>query len=531
MTFSASQKQRIARSSPVGFATQAIPNYRPYLHLKKLDELLIQAFNEQDAVLAGWRAVAEQQGLAEAEARELCEGGRFDRLIVTMPPRHGKSETISKATPAWFLGTRPHLSVILASYEARFAASWGGKARDLLAEKGPELLGVTVPRPQAANEWRVLGGQGAMHTAGAGGAITGKGAELFVVDDPVKNAEEAQSETIRENHWEWWRSTVRTRLHKGCVVILLMTRWHEDDLAGRLVAAEEELQEEEREGWRVLNLPAVWEPDEELGEAEDPLGREEGEPLCRGLGFDERWARRTRAAVGTYWWTAMYQGRPRPAEGLLFKSKDFRYFTIDEEQRLYVLEHEDGGLHPIGIDWCQHFQTSDTAASEAEMADYTVVSTWAVTPERELLLVNVERERFEDTRVGSFLTMAYNDAAERPVKIAVEDASAGAKAVRELKGAGIPVSPVTPDKDKVTRALLAVARYEQHVVYHLRAAPWRRKFEGELLAFPNAAHDDQVDTVSMAAVELPRIPVKGNRPRRGEGKPKTQFGGLKGKRL
>jgi predicted phage terminase large subunit-like protein len=145
-----------------------------------------------------------------------------------------------------------------------------------------------------------------------------------------------------------------------------------------------------------------------------------------------------------------------------------------------------------------------------------------VTADRDLLLVNVERERFDDTRVGAFVSNAYAGAIRTPVRITVENASSGPKVIRELMTAGYPVASANPDKDKVTRALLAVARYEQHVVYHRRGAVWLSAFEQELLAFPNAAHDDQVDTVSYAAIDLPKITV--GRTRRRERRPGEMAG-------
>lgn len=136
-----------------------------------------------------------------------------------MPPRHGKSETVSRYLPAWYLGRFPDRRVMLASYEAHFAATWGRKARELLEQVGPEVFGVSVSeRSAAASAWDIAGRRGGMVTAGVGGPLTGKGAHLLVIDDPVKNAEEAQSELLREKAFGWWRSTARTRLERGGAV-------------------------------------------------------------------------------------------------------------------------------------------------------------------------------------------------------------------------------------------------------------------------------------------------------------------------
>jgi len=154
-----------------------------------------------------------------------------------MPPRHGKSTLISEYFPAWFLGTFPDKQVILASYEASFAMTWGFKSRALLEEFGPWLFNVHVdPRKKAMGEWRVLDHKGVMNTTGVGGGLTGRGADLLIIDDYLKNAKEADSELIRDNQWEWYASTAFNRLEPGGKICVLATRWHEDDLIGRIIA-------------------------------------------------------------------------------------------------------------------------------------------------------------------------------------------------------------------------------------------------------------------------------------------------------
>lgn len=180
--------------------------------------------------------------------------GAITRLLVTMPPRHGKSEFCSKFFPGWFLGTFPDYRVILASYEADFAAEWGGKVRDLMGEFGPAAFDLEVnPATTASARWDLKGHFGGMKTAGVGGPITGKGADLLVIDDPIKNAEEAGSAVRREAIWDWYRSTARTRLEPGGRVLLIQTRWHADDLAGRIL----ESAAESGEPWVVLKVPAL----------------------------------------------------------------------------------------------------------------------------------------------------------------------------------------------------------------------------------------------------------------------------------
>src|SRR5262249_39293348 len=159
-------------------------------------------------------------------------------LVIEAPPRHGKSELISKYLPAWFLGTFPQKRVMLAAYGASFARSWGRKARELLEEHGTQLFGVRVRDDlRSSSEWGLWGSEGGMVSSGVGGPMTGRGADLLIVDDPVKSSDQSRSETIREAQWDWWQSTASTRIEPGGCTIVIATRWHEDDLSGRLIKA------------------------------------------------------------------------------------------------------------------------------------------------------------------------------------------------------------------------------------------------------------------------------------------------------
>lgn len=455
--------------------------------------------------------------------------GRCPRLIVTMPPRHGKSELISKYTPAWFLGNFPDKKVMLASYADTFAAQWGRKSRELLEEWGPKLWGVRLSvDSKGGQQWEVAtkkGGKradGVMVTAGVGGGLTGKGAHLLIIDDPVKNAEEAQSERIREAHHDWWKSTARTRLQAGAGVILVMTRWHEDDLAGRLLMDEVEGGDK----WEILNLPGLCEDS-----AIDPLGREEGDPLWPEF-FDVEWMAATKRAMGTYWFTAMYQQRPAPADGMLFKRQNFNYYIKHEvtdptQGQLVTVYHRNKPTEILDTHFCTKFTTVDVAASEKEQADYTVAATWMVTPSKDLLLWDLERVKFDGPDVLPFLRRIYFE--QRPAIMGIERLGYGLTIIQELLREGLPVVRLEPDKDKITRALPACARYEEHRVFHPRGPSWVDDFESELLVFPNGKHDDQVDAAAYAALQLPFVgagnPLTGGGPAQRE-RGKTITGGL-----
>ncbi len=215
----------------------------------------------------------------------------------------------------WMLGRFPELSILLTSYEANFAAAWGRQCRDTLAMYGPQVFGVQPdPRVSRADWWQVQGTKGKMLTAGSGGAITGKRFDVCVCDDLIRNSSDAMSPTLRNKQFDWFASTLYTRLEPGGRVIIVMTRWHEDDIAGRLIA-------EARDGgepWEIINLPA-------LAGDDDPLDRKPGAAL-----WPERYSaealERTRGVVGSYWFNAMYQGRPTAPGGEVLKSEWFRYW-------------------------------------------------------------------------------------------------------------------------------------------------------------------------------------------------------------
>lgn len=403
-------------------------------------------------------------------ARELLEvaAGRCRRLVVSMPPRSGKSELVSRYFPAWWLGVRPNDRVILASYEASFAASWGAKARDVLREHGPDVFGVSVRADaRAGDRWELAPPHaGGMTAVGEGGALTGKGANLLVLDDVIKNAEEAASRAHREHAWEWWRSTARTRLEPGGAVVVVGTRWHEDDLIGRVLRDAEG----GGEPWRVLNLPA-------LAEEGDSLGRKPGEALWPER-YDVAALEAARRDVGSYYFAAMYQGRPAPLDGGIFKRAWFR--------------HED----PPPLEELLRFATVDLAASTRETADYTVILVAGVDRKGRLYVLDVVRARLE----GPAIVPAMKRAVVRwnLAVVGIERVAFQLALVQQARAEGVPVRELSPDKDKVARALAATAAFEGGDVVFPKAAPWLEELESELLSFPNGRHDDQVDCAAFA---------------------------------
>jgi len=420
--------------------------------------------------------------------------GRCDRLMISMPPRHGKSELTSKYFPAWYLGRFPDRRVILSSYEADFAASWGRKARNLLTEHGPQYFDIEVANDSsAANRWELKGHEGGMITAGVMGPITGRGADILIVDDPIKNEGEANSQTIRENIAGWFSSTAYTRLEPGGAVIIIQTRWHEDDLTGRLLI--EEIDGGDRYEKLILPAEAV---------EDDPLGRSLGEALWPDR-YPINELHRIARKLGAYRYAALYQQRPLPAGGEMFKRSMFRYFR--KEGAYYVLRRNVGEKR-VAISDCWRFQTVDPAASERESADYFVVMTLDVTPDNELMVIDVRRERADTTKHDRI--MAETKARWSPKFQAVESKAYGLNIFQSLKRKGYAIKELIADTDKVSRSRTGQAMMEAEQVFFLENDPasddgapdWLGPFEAELQAFPKGKNDDQVDTLSYACIEI-----------------------------
>jgi len=251
--------------------------------------------------------------------QRIADGEQLSMLI-EMPPRHGKSMTVTESFPSYYLMKNPDKRVIAAAYSDGLAKKFGRLNRNKFNEYANELFSIQLSEANAAvKDWGVEGRQRGMIATGIGGSITGQGADLMIIDDPIKNMKEASSQTIRDNIWDEWEATLSTRLHDGASVIVIMTRWHEDDLIGRLLARSPRK-------WIRLRLPAIAEDEDDL------LGRASGEPLCRELGFNEQWAADKKEEVGSRTWNALYQQRPSPAGGSIFKLEWIRYYVRTQEQ-------------------------------------------------------------------------------------------------------------------------------------------------------------------------------------------------------
>jgi len=435
-----------------------------------------------DASEGRWKPYRHLAYLGRILARELWGPRRGARLVVSMPPRSGKSEAISRRIPEWLLYWNPETRIILTSYEADFAAEWGRKVRNDLLER-PDFFGVKIrDDSSAADRWHTTAG-GGMVTAGVGGAITGRGGDILVVDDYCKNWEQAMSETYRKRTIEWFESTLYTRAEPGASIVVLATRWHEADLIGYLL-------NEHADPWLEVRLPA-------LAEENDPLGRPVGAALCPER-YDEAALLRIKAAVAPMVWEGLYQQRPAPQDGGLFKRGMFRRFRLHDagEARTLELLTEDGPK-VYRMQDCKVFQTCDVAGSLKAHADFFALGTWALCPGGELALLDIFRDRLEGPDQPALLMRKF--AEWRPMVQAIEAKSMGLTLYQSMVRSGLPILELNPGtRDKYTRALSMASRYHAGMVYHREGAPWLDELEKELVAFPNAAHDDQTDVVSYA---------------------------------
>lgn len=424
-------------------------------------------------------------------AHVLRENGASGRLIVCAPPGHAKTDSVSNHTPAWFLETRPGEHVILASATAQLAQKNSRIVRNILATHEDDLFARVAPDSSAVDMWHTADGS-TVRAAGIGGLLSGFRAHLLVIDDPIADAKQANSETFRNHLWDWYLDVADTRCWPEATQIVMHTRWHQDDLVGRLLAQQEDLRKAGmpvRE-WELLSLPAI-------AEENDPLGRSPGAPLWPEkypLDFLEE-----QRAKGSYRWAALYQQRPAPIGGAIFQQENFRRARMTDRE--FVLVQPDGTEKRVLKALCQIAQTCDTAMKTKTTNDWTVILTFAVTPEREIIVLGVDRDRIPVP--AQLPRLKAQRQRWSPQWQGVEDKAGGTTVLQLAAAEGWPLRPLKADGDKVTRAMAAVAMYENGNVYHCDG-PWRETFESELLGFPTADHDDQVDCIAYAALSISR---------------------------
>lgn len=420
---------------------------------------------------------------------EAVERGDIKRLMITMPPRHGKSMLASEFFPAWYLGRNPDHYVVTATYAQELADDFGRKVKNQIEDSsyGSIFPGVSLADDsKSAKRFHIdgnIGGyehsisqRGAFYAVGVGGPLTGRGAHLLLIDDPVKNREDAESEIIRKKTKDWYTSTAYTRLMPGGRIVIIQTRWHEDDLAGWLQA------EHEHEGWVVLNLPAI----DEQGSA---LWPEQ---------YDIDALEKIRRALPPRDWSALYQQAPSPETGDYFKREWLHEYDKAPPRETMLIY---GG--------------SDYAVTD-NGGDYTVHVVVGLDPEGRMYLLDLWRgQASSDTWVDAFCDLVLK---WKPVGWAEETgqikSGVGPFLVRRMmdKQAYVAREAFPTRGDKAVRAQSIRGSMAMKGLYVPRDAEWKSGLISEMMSFPVGVHDDQVDALGLVGQLIDKMSY-GNKPR------------------
>ena len=416
-------------------------------------------------------------------------------LLISIPPRHGKTQLISVHLPSWILGHWPRKRIILASYGAELAETNSDAAKAIFQQWAPVLWNVYPGKIFKRSAWNTSLGGGVI-AAGVGGALVGFGADIFILDDYVQNQEEAESEVLRKKLWHWWQSVAITRLHPGAVMIIFATRWHDDDLIGRILQQKEEEKEEFPFDTKVINLPA-------LAEENDLLNRIQGDALW------EKWNQaillNIQKSVGPYCWASLFQGSPASRGGNLFKSQHFRYWAIDTRTGDYLC-YRQNETEPLRIgktELIRHVYV-DPAIEIKKKNDPTGMLAWGYSKKHRVwLLLDRLNDRIEHTQV---LSTIKNFALKNSCILAgIENEKLGKVLVKQsagndqIGGVKIPFKEIpTKGLDKYARAVPMATYTQNERVFFPRNAPWLAIYEGILAKFPNVANDEDIDCTAMA---------------------------------
>jgi predicted phage terminase large subunit-like protein len=438
----------VAAATPLGFMEAASRNTRRrYRHLELIEEAVLEAIDT---------------------------GGR---VIISVSVRHGKSELCSRYLPAWFLGRYPDKRVILATHGVELARDHSRVARDLLTEYGHDIFATTVSTASAAaGRWDIDGHQGGLVCVGVGGAPTGRGAELIVIDDPYPNFEKAMSPLFRQRVKDWWTGTMASRINPGGqgrpdgAVVLIMARWHEDDLAGWLL-------KNAPDEWKELRLPAI------ADSANDPMGRQIGEalwPEWYPLEVLERRHREVTADLGEQVWLGQFQGTPRSPTGGMFPEDCWRFIDHLGEFAGHVV-------------WCRSW---DLAYTE-DGGDWTVGALIGAVDDGRWIIADIVRGQWGADEMNAQLRLAArNDPPGTYIELP-QDPGAGknlaGQLVRMLAGYNVSAHPHFDSKDVRAVGLSAQQRAGNVM---LLVADWNGLLVDEMRAFPKGNHDDMVDAVA-----------------------------------
>lgn len=444
-----------------------------------------------------------QTSALELIDQRLVEASKpYGRLMVALAPQEGKSTRCAMYFPLWLLMRNPDLRIAIASYESTIARRWGRAIRNLIIthpELGLKVKGDTA----AAHEWALDGKhpkdakgyeaphRGGLITAGLDAAITGRPVDVLVIDDPVKDRPQAESQVYRDRAWDWWTDAARPRFGPGAIVVVVQTRWHEDDLTGRL-------QVRDADTWTVLNIPTQADHRPEKDET-DPLGREPGEYMisARGDRMPDWLAQQQSPST----WAALYQGKPAPAEGTLLKRQHWVYYDTPK-----AIRQPDGSMLALGAD--EVIQSWDCAFKDTKASDYVVCQVWGRWGNDAYLLDQVH-ERLSFTGTVDAVRRVSKEWPQARLKL-VEDKANGTAVIDHLKREVTGLVPVQVKDGKYARAVAVSPFIESRHAFipSENLARWVQGFVDECATFPNSTNDDRVDAMTQALDRLLGHPVK-----------------------
>tara|TARA_R110000744_G_scaffold289735_1_gene400566 strand:+ start:1138 stop:2706 length:1569 start_codon:yes stop_codon:yes gene_type:complete len=412
------------------------------------------------------------------------EVGDKDRVCVNIPPRHGKSQLVSIFFPAWYLGRNPNKKVMMVSHTTDLAVDFGRKVRNLIATPDYRSIFPTVKLAvdsKSAGRWNTSVG-GEYYACGVGSALAGRGADLLLIDDPHSEQDVISGNfSIFEKAYEWYTFGARTRLMPGGKVAIIQTRWHMDDLTGRVV--KDMAQNERSDQFEVIEFPAILEIEDKKTKkvVEKPLWPEF---------FDLEALKRTKASMPTFQWNAQYQQQPTAEEAALVKRE---WWNIWE------------GENPPSCEYV--IMSLDAAAEKHNRADYTALTTWGVflneeTSAYNIILLNSIKQRMEFHELKEMAMQEYTD--WEPDSFIVEKKSSGVALYQEMRRMGLPVSEYTPHRgsgDKLAR-LNSVSDIVQSRLCWVPPSRWAEEVVEEIAGFPFMSHDDLVDSTVMALMRF-----------------------------
>jgi len=413
-----------------------------------------------------------------SEKLERIADGTLKRLIVNMPPRHSKSEFASYLMPSWFLGKNPKLKIIQATMNTELAVRFGRKVRDLIADPiYHDVFPNTDLKPdsQAAGRWETSAG-GEYFAAGVGAAMTGRGADLLIIDDP-HSEQDALSSTAYDNTYEWYTSGPRQRLQPGGAIIIVQTRWSKKDLTGRLLAAQGKDMMSDQ--WEVVEFPAIM---------------PSGEPL-----WPEFWNKdellKVKAALSVSKWNAQWQQDPTSEETAVIKREWWQEWDEEDIPNLdYII------------------QSYDTAYSKKETADYSAITTWGVfqphnNGDEHLILLDAKRGRWNFPELKQ-IALEENEYWE-PDLMLIEAKASGTPLADEMRLQNLPVATFAPGRkrggggmDKTTRMHMVSPIFESEKVWYPAGEKFADEVIEEVASFPNGEHDDFCDSMTMALMRF-----------------------------